>query len=376
MIGLRPMNKIKVPYLDLKSQYLSIKNQVDKKVLKTLESTNYVLGPDVENFEKNFAKYCDTKYAIGVNSGTSALHLSLLAANIGQGDEVITVSMTFIATAMAISYTGAIPIFVDIESESLLMDHRLIENKISSRTKAIIVVHLYGQCANLNKIRKIANKYNLILIEDASQAHGSKFINKKAGSVGDIGTFSFYPGKNLGAYGEAGCVVTNNFKYSEKIRKLRNWSQERKNFHDQISFNYRMDGLQGAILNIKLKKIDLWTKKRRIIANNYNKFISNKIKKCKELNNRHHVFHIYSIFSDDRDSLQKFLYSKGIQTGNHYPIPCHLQKPYKKLGYKMGDFPISEKIANTQISLPIYPELSIVNVKYISKNINKWINSN
>ncbi len=366
-------NKKIIPYLDLKTQYLSIKKQVDKKILNTLKSTNYSLGPEVERFEKSFSTYCNTKFTIGVNSGTSALHLSLLAANIGPGDEVITPSMTFIATPMSISYTGAKPVFVDIEPDTMLIDHNDIEKKINSRTKAIIVVHLYGQCANLSAIRKISKKHNLLLIEDASQAHGAMYKSSLAGSVGDMGTFSFYPGKNLGAYGEAGCITTNNKKFAERIRKLRNWGQSRKHYHDEISYNYRMDGLQGTILSIKLKKIDNWTKKRRWVAKNYNRFICESIEKTFEIKNRYHVFHIYSIFHEDRDTLQSFLGSKGIQTGNHYPIPCHLQNAYLNLGYKKGDLPITEKIARTQISLPIYPELSLDNIKLISDNINIWL---
>ena len=367
---------MKVPFLDLKTQYLSIKNEIDREVLQTLKSSNYSLGPKVELFEYNFKKYCNSKFAIGVNSGTSALHLALDALNIGKGDEIIVPAMTFVATPMSVSYTGAKPVFVDTFYPSGLMDFNKIEEKITSRTKAIIPVHLYGQCANLKEIGRIAKKYKLKIIEDASQAHGSSYYNINVGQISDVATFSFYPGKNLGAYGESGCAITNSKKLNDKIIKLRNWGQSKKHYHDEISYNYRMDGIQGAILNVKLKHMNKWILKRRLVAEMYNKLIDKKLLKSSEDEGNYHVYHIYSIFLKERDKLQKYLLNKGINTGNHYPVPCHLQKPYRILGYAKNDFPQSELIARRQISLPIYPEIKMKMIKYVSEQINKWLSNN
>ena len=367
---------MKVPFLDLKSQYLSIKKEINKEVLDTLNSSNYSLGPKVELFEKNFSKYCNTKYAVGVNSGTSALHIALQSLDIGSGDEVIVPAMTFVATPMAVSYTGAKPVFVDTFYPSGLINFNKISEKITSRTKAIVPVHLYGQCANLIEIKRIAKKHKLKIIEDASQAHGSLQKKFNIGQMSDAATYSFYPGKNLGAYGESGCAVTNNQKLYKKMVSLRNWGQKRKHFHDDISYNYRMDGIQGAILNVKLKKIDQWIKKRRKAAKTYNEMLNNELIKTTEEIGNYHVYHIYSIFLKNRDKLQNYLFKKNIFTGNHYPVPCHLQKPYTKFGYKKHDFPDSELIARSQISLPIYPEISKKMIEHVSLEINKWLDNN
>jgi len=361
-----------IKYFDLIKQYKSIKNEINKSISDTLSSSNYVLGPKVKEFEKNFAKFSNTKYAIGVNSGTSALHLALLACGIGKGDEVITVSMSFIATAMAISYTGATPVFVDIKKSSKTMDPSLIEAKINSKTKAIMPVHLYGQCADLTKIKKIAKKYKLFLIEDAAQAHGAKINGLLAGSIGDVAAFSFYPGKNLGAYGESGIITTNNKKIAEYARKLRDWGQSKKYHHDFISFNYRMDGIQGAILNVKLKKLKSWISLRRSIASEYKKKLNKyKIETSEEDIGMYHTYHIFSIFTEDRNDLRRHLSKKGIQTAFHYPIPIHKQKPYLKKRTK-NKLPITEWVAKSQLSLPIYPEMNIKDVKKIINEIIKW----
>ena len=367
---------MKIPFLDLKSQYLSIKKEIDREVLQTLRSTNYSLGPKVRLFEENFSKFCSSKFTIGLNSGTSALHLALDALNIGKGDEVIVPAMTFVATPMSVSYTGAKPVFVDTFYPSGLINYNEIEKKITSRTKAIIPVHLYGQCVNLKEIKKIAKKHKLKIIEDASQAHGSSHFNINVGHLSDIATFSFYPGKNLGAYGESGCAVTNKKELYDKIIKLRNWGQSKKHFHDEISYNYRMDGIQGAILNVKLKKMNEWIKKRRMAAELYNKFLDKRLLKSTEETGNYHVYHIYSIFLKNRNKLQEYLSTKDINTSNHYPVPCHLQKPYRKFGYKKNDFPQSELIANRQVSLPIYPEINIKMIKYVSSEINAWLHNN
>ena len=363
----------KIPYFDLKLQYKTIGPKIEKNIIKTLRSTHYALGPEVEQFEENFSKFIETKYCAGLNTGTSALHLALLSCGIGTGDEVITVSMTFIATVMSISYTGAKPVFVDVDMDTQTMCPELIEAKINSRTKAILVVHLYGQCADMAKISKIAKKYNLYLIEDASQAHGAMFKSLKAGSIGDIGTFSFYPGKNLGACGEGGAVTSNDKKLINKIKELRNWSQPKRYEHTQISFNYRMDALQAASLNVKIKYISEWTKLRRKIAQTYDNHISNnRIRTAREGAGRYHVFHIYSIFSEDSEKLKLFLNKNLIGTNNHYPIPAHLQKPYLNLGYKKNDLPNTEHLSTTQLSIPIYPEMKVSDAIYVSNIINKF----
>ena len=363
----------KIPYFELRSQYKDIGPKIEKRVIKTLRSTNYALGPEVELFEENFSKFIETKYCAGVNTGTSALHLALLSCGIGLGDEVITVSMTFIATVMSISYTGAKPVFVDVDMDTQTMDPKLIESKISSRTKAILVVHLYGQCADMGKILKIARKHNLYLIEDSSQAHGAKFKNVKAGSIGDVGTFSFYPGKNLGACGEGGAITSNNKKLISKIKELRNWSQPKRYEHTEISYNYRMDSLQAASLNVKLKYIKDWTKLRRKIAQTYQEnIINDHLKIAFEEKDRYHVYHIFSIFTENSVKLKNFLNKNLIGTNNHYPIPVHLQKPYLSLGYKKDDLPNTEYLSKTQLSIPMYPEMKIADAEYVSKYINMF----
>ncbi len=364
---------MRVPYFDLKRQYKSIKPQLESRVIKALRSTQYSLGEEVEIFENNFSSYLNAKYCTGVNTGTSALHLALLALGVGSGDEVITVSMTFIATVMSISYTGAIPVFVDIDKKTQLMDYNSIVKKISSKTKAIVVVHLYGQCADMYKINKIAKKYNLRVIEDSSQAHGAKYHNKYAGTMGDIGTFSFYPGKNLGATGEGGAIITNNKKLDKKVKELRNWSQPKRYYHNDISFNYRMDGIQAAALNVKLRFLRDWTSKRRMIANEYQTRIkNNKIELSFETSYNYHVYHIFSLFYKNRVSLRNYLIKNEIGINFHYPVPAHLQKPYHNLGYKRGDFPVTEIISKSQISIPIFPEMKKSEIDFVVKVINNF----
>ena len=364
---------MKVPYFDLRRQYKDIKPQLERRVIGTLRSTQYSLGGEVELFENNFSSFLEANYCTGVNTGTSALHLALLALGIGKGDEVITVSMTFIATVMSISYTGAKPVFVDIDKKTQLINYKNIIKKISSKTKAIVVVHLYGQCAEMNEINKIAKKYKLRVIEDSSQAHGAKYFNKYAGTMSDVGTFSFYPGKNLGAIGEGGAIITNNSKLDKKVKELRNWSQPKRYFHNEISYNYRMDSIQAAALNIKLKFLKKWTSKRRKIANEYQSRIKNdKLEFTYAKPYNFHVYHIFSLFHKDRASLQKYLNKNEIGTNFHYPVPAHLQKPYISLGHKKGDFPITELISNYQISIPIFPEMKNDEVEYVVKVINKF----
>jgi dTDP-4-amino-4,6-dideoxygalactose transaminase len=347
-----------IPFVDLKAQYFSIKDEIDTAVSKVLESTQFVLGEEVQAFEEKFAAYCDANYGIAVNTGTSALHLALLAAGIGPGDEVITVPFTFVATVAAICYTGATPVFVDINPVSYTIDVTQIEKAITERTKAILPVHLYGQPADMEPILEIARRYGLTVIEDAAQAHGAEYKGQRVGSIGDMGCFSFYPGKNLGACGEGGMVVTNNPEYARTIRMLRDWGQEQKYHHVLKGYNYRMDGLQGAILRVKLRHLDAWTEARRAHGARYDELADSDMATPTVMPYSHHVYHIYAIRSSRRDALQQMLHEQGIQTGIHYPIPVHLQTAYSDLGYQPGDFPHSELAAREVLSLPMYAELS------------------
>ncbi|GLS30375.1 dTDP-4-amino-4,6-dideoxygalactose transaminase [Mesorhizobium albiziae] len=348
-----------IPFLDLQAQYASIKEEADAAVLRVLASGQYVLGDEVAMFEREFAAYCGTKHAIALNSGTSALHLALLAAGIGPGDEVITVPFTFVATVSAICYIGARPIFVDVEPVTLTMDPGKLEAAITPNTKAIVPVHLYGQMADMDPIMEIADRYSIPVIEDACQAHGAEYDGMRAGSMGISGCFSFYPGKNLGACGEGGIVVTNDDAHMQAIRMLRDWGQDRRYHHAIKGFNYRMDGIQGAILRIKLRHLDAWTTARRNHAQHYGQLLANSsvVQIPKQVANRRHVYHIYAVRTPDRDSLQQVLQHEGIHTGLHYPIPVHLQKAHADLGHKVGGFPRSEAAAKTVLSLPLYPEL-------------------
>ncbi len=348
-----------IPFVDLKSQYLSIKQEVDAAILKTIESCAFTLGPDVAAFEKEFASYCTVKHGIAVNNGTSALHLALLAANIGEGDEVITVPFTFVASVAAIYYSRATPVFVDIDPRTFTMDPAKIEAAITPRTKAILPVHLYGRSADMDPILAIAKKHNLIVIEDACQAHGAEYKGRRAGSMGDMGAFSFYPGKNLGAYGEGGLVSTNNDEFNRTIRMLRDWGAEKKYHHVLKGYNYRMEGIQGAVLRVKLKYLEGWTEQRRTAAANYAKFFAGSNVRIPEaLPHNRHVFHVYAIRTAHRTEWMDALNKQGIASGIHYPIPVHLLPAYADLGYKAGDFPHSEQAANETMSLPMFPELT------------------
>jgi dTDP-4-amino-4,6-dideoxygalactose transaminase len=349
-----------ISFLDLQAQYRQIKTETDAAILRVVESGQFVLGPAVSEFEERFAAYCGTRYCTAVNSGTSALHLALLAAGVGPGDEVITVSMTFVATTAAILYCGARPRFVDVDSDTWTMDPRLIEAAITSRTKAILPVHLHGLMADMDPIIEIAGRHGLVVIEDAAQAHGAGYKYRRAGSIGDIGCFSFYPGKNLGGYGEGGAVVTNNPDHAKRMTLLRDWGQESKYNHIMLGYNYRMDEIQAAVLNVKLNYIEAWTEARRAIACNYDRLL----RSCNGRYRRpippvqsEHVYHVYAIELAHRDYVQKALRTAGIGTGIHYPIPVHLQKGYEQLGYRLGDLPVSESLADRFLSLPIYPEL-------------------
>jgi dTDP-4-amino-4,6-dideoxygalactose transaminase len=353
------MANVKVPYLDLKAQYQSIKTEIDAAIHGVLESCQFVLGSEVAAFERDFAAYCGTTECIALNSGTSALHLALLAAGIAPGDEVITTPFTFVASVAAILYAGARPVLVDIDPRSFTIDPAHIEAAITPRTKAILPVHLYGQPADMDPIMDIARQHRLVVIEDAAQAHGAKYKGRPVGSISDMACFSFYPGKNLGAYGEGGAVTTSNPDYANTIRMLRDWGQDRKYHHLLRGYNYRMEGFQGAVLRVKLRHLELWTEARRAIVRQYNDLLSDcDLETPAEMPWARHVYHVYTIRSNERDNLQTTLAKEGIQTGIHYPVPVHLQPAYADLGYGPGAFPQAEAAAKQVLSLPLYPELS------------------
>jgi dTDP-4-amino-4,6-dideoxygalactose transaminase len=367
-----PSSSIQVPFLDLKAQYGDVKPEIDAAISRVLESGEFVLGSEVAAFEREFATYCQAAECIAVNSGTSALHLALLAVGVGPGDEVITVPFTFIATVAAITYTGARPVLVDIEPRSFNMDPSAIEAAITPRTKAILPVHLYGQTADMDPILDIARRRGLAVIEDAAQAHGAQYKGRTAGSMGDIGCFSFYPTKNLGAFGEGGAVVTNNSEHAKTVRMLRDWGQDRKYHHALQGFNYRMEGLQGAILRVKLRHLERWTEARRALARCYNESLKDSgLTLAQEMPWARHVYHLYTVRAEDRDTLKAGLQAEGIQTAIHYAIPAHLQPAYRGLGYKKGDFPHSESSAEHVLCLPIYPEFSEESIVRVAHSVKK-----
>ncbi|MFL6304347.1 MAG: DegT/DnrJ/EryC1/StrS family aminotransferase [Candidatus Sulfotelmatobacter sp.] len=364
------MANIKVPYLDLKAQYRSIKPEIDQAIARVLDSCQFVLGPEVAEFEREFAAHCGTTECIAMNSGTSALHLALLAAGIGPGDEVVTVPFTFVASVATILYAAAKPVLVDIEPRTFNMDPAALEAAISPRTKAIVPVHLYGHPVDMDPILELARKHKLVVIEDAAQAHGAKYKGRSAGSIGDIACFSFYPAKNLGAYGEGGAVTTSNPEYARTIRMLRDWGQDRKYHHLLHGYNYRMEGFQGAILRVKLRHLESWTETRRAIVKTYNERLAGAdVVRPTEMAWARHVYHLYTLRADNRDVLQAALLNEGIQTGIHYSTPVHLQPAYAALGYGPGSFPESEKAAREVLSLPLYPELSDSEIEDVAKAV-------
>jgi dTDP-4-amino-4,6-dideoxygalactose transaminase len=366
------MNK-KIPCLDLKGQHQQIKKEIFEAFEKVYEQTAFSGGPFVEEFEKNFAGFCDTKYAIGVNNGTTAIHLAMLALGVGTGDEVIIPANTFIATAWGVSYTGAIPVFVDCDPDTWEMDISQLEAKITSKTKAVIGVHLYGQPFDMHAAQAVCKKHNLFLVEDAAQAQGARYLGKPVGGFGELACFSFYPGKNLGACGEAGGLTTDHPDYHKHLQSLRNHGSVVRYYHDEIGYNMRMGGLEGASLTVKLKYLPDWNKKRKEIAGKYQKGIKNpKIKMQIQPTGHDSVFHLFVVTTEKRDELIKFLNEKNIFPGLHYPVPCHLQKAYSSLGYKKGDFPNSEYLAEHCLSLPMYAELSDEEVDYVIDTLNSY----
>lgn len=348
-----------VPYLDLQAQYRPLRSEVLKALEEICDSTRFAQGPATSEFEEKFAAYCGVDHCVSLNSGTSALHLALRCLDVGPGDEVVTVSMTFVATAWAISYVGAKPVFVDVEPVRRTLDPDNLEAAITSRTKAIIPVHLYGMPADMDRINTVAERYGLPVIEDAAQAHGAKYRSKRAGQSGKIACFSFYPSKNLGAYGEGGALITNDASVAQRARSLRDHAQSQKYFHDEIGYNYRMDSFQAAVLSIKLKHLDAWNAARVERARYYTELLKDSSYKLPaEVSDSECVWHCYVIETRERDRVRAALQDLGIQAAVHYPLPVHLQKAYAHLGYQSGDLPVTEALCERCLSLPIYPELS------------------
>ena len=365
---------MQINFVDLNKQYSLIKPEIDDAIQRVIKNSSFIGGEEVSAFEEEFAQYCDAHYCAGVNSGTDALKFICMALGIKEGDEVILPVNTFIATALGVSSMGAKPVFVDCEEGTYNIDVKKIEEKITSRTKAIIAVHLYGQPAEMDSIISIAQKHKLYVIEDACQAHGAFYKNRRVGTFGIASAFSFYPGKNLGAYGDGGAVITNDADMTEKIKKLREYGQEKKYVHTERGTNSRLDGLQAAILRVKLRHLDGWNEKRRNVAACYYDNLKDlQIKLPVTMADRNHVYHLFVIETDNRDELLQYMSQKEIFCGIHYPIPLHLQGAYRELGYKEGDFPVSERSASRILSLPVYPELKKEEIRYIKNTINEFV---
>ena len=347
-----------IPLIDLAAQYTELKTEIDAAVARVWEKSQFVLGQEVAALEEEFAAYCQVSHGVGVNSGTSALHLALLAAGIGPGDEVITVPFTFYATVAAIEYTGARPVYVDIDPATFNIDVNQLEAKITARTRAILLVHLYGQPAEMDQIVDIARRRKLVVIEDAAQAHGADYHERRVGSIGDIGCFSFYPTKNLSAAGEGGIAVTNNPEYARTMRLLRDWGQEQKYRPTLKGYNYRLEGMQGAILRVKLRRLDTWNEARRALAAEYDRLLDGvDVVRPRAMPRVRHVYCLYTIRTKERDRVQQHMQASGVQTAVHYPLPIHLMAAYADERYKVGDFPVAEACAKSVLSLPLYPHL-------------------
>ena len=363
-----------IPLVDLKAQYLSIQDEIDGAIQRVVDSTSFIMGPDVRAFEDEFARFCGVRYAVGVDSGTAALHLAFLTCDIGLGDEVITTPHTFIATIGMLGRVGARPVFVDIDPRTYNMDPAKIEAAITERTKAVMPVHLYGQPAEMDLILEIADKHGLKVIEDAAQAHGAEYKGRRAGSMGHVAIFSFYPGKNLGAYGDAGAVVTDDGEIAEKVRLLRNHGRRDKYEHLLQGFNYRIDTLQAAILRAKLAHLEEWNEARRRRAAAYRGLLGDlDLVLPYEPEHVRAVYHLFVVRLQERDALAKYLRERGISTGIHYPIPLHLQPACRHLGYKEGDFPITEECARQVLSLPMYPELTQAQIQEVVRAIKEFL---
>jgi dTDP-4-amino-4,6-dideoxygalactose transaminase len=359
-----------IPFGDLQAQYHSIKSEIDQAIACTLESSQFILGREVAAFEEEFAAFHGAAHGVGTNSGTSALHLALLAAGIGPGDEVITTPFTFVATAAAILYTGARPVYVDIHPHTYNLDETKIAAAITPRTKAIVPVHLFGHPADMDPILEIARRHRLIVIEDACQAHAAEYRNRRVGSLADIACFSFYPGKSLGAYGEAGCVLTDDASLARTVRLLRNWGEESRYHHVLRGFNYRMEGLQGAILRVKLRHLAAWTDARRTRADAYRQALENSgVQLPQQQHWARHSYTVFAIATDHRDQLHQALTARQIQTAIHYPEPIHLMTPYRDPEFPAGSLPQAERVSTRILSLPLYPELPLSSVEQVAAAI-------
>jgi dTDP-4-amino-4,6-dideoxygalactose transaminase len=367
--------QIKVPFLDLWSQHRPLMGEFNQAIQEVIESSAFAGGRFVTAFEQDFAAYCNTAYAIGVGSGTEALWLSLLASGVGSGDEVITVPSTFMATAEAITYCGARPVFVDVDERTYTMDPNALKDALTARTKAIVPVHLFGQAADMDPILEFGRNHGLPVIEDACQAHGATYKGNRVGTFGDTACFSFYPGKNLGAFGEAGAIVTNNPELNEKMSVLRDHGQERKYFHSVVGWNCRMDGIQAAVLRIKLRQLEAANQRRRTHAAAYDAGLRalEGVITPMEASYARHVYHIYAIRVNNRDETIKCLADQGISTGIHYPVPVHLQEAYRSLGYERGQFPVAENCATEFLSLPMYPELTHSQVEQVIEGVKEAV---
>jgi len=362
-----------VPFVDLASQYRSIAAEIDEAVSRVIRETDFILGREVGRFEEEFASFCEAKWAVGVDSGTSALELALRAYEIGPGDEVITAANSFIASALAISHAGATPVLVDVDADTYAIEVATIERAITSRTKAIIPVHLYGHPADMEPIMRLAQRHGLVVIEDACQAHGARYKGKRAGSLGHAAAFSFYPGKNLGAYGDGGAVVTSDDAIAKRLGMLRNYGQREKYQHMFRGYNRRLDTLQAAVLRIKLKHLEEWNDARRQHAKTYCRLLGQTgIGVPRAAAHSESVWHLYVIQTDQRDAMKEYLASRGIGVGIHYPIPIHLQPAYRDLGYRPGDFPVTEECARRILSLPMYAELTPEIVNRVAETTNEF----
>lgn len=362
-----------IPFIDFSRQNRTLKKKLLRVVEGVIDSQAYILGPDVDAFEREFASYCGVKYAVGVASGFDAILLSLRALGVGNGDEVITAPNTFISTVLPILAVGARPVFVDVEQATLLMNGALVEQYITPHTRAIIPVHLFGLPVDMDPLLRLAKKYKIAIIEDACQAHGAFYKGKRAGTIGDVGCFSFYPSKNLGAFGDAGMVTTNRKDIREKLKILRNIGQKEKNIHSVLGYNSRLDTIQAAMLRIKLPYLNKWVQKRRQLAHRYNSLLVGlPVILPVEPKSTESSFHLYVIRTPRRDTLKRYLEDNGVMCGIHYPTPIHLQPCMKELGYKKGDFPVSERSAREVLSLPLYPELTMTEVDFVAGYIRRF----
>jgi dTDP-4-amino-4,6-dideoxygalactose transaminase len=363
----------KIPYLDLPAQIRGLRQQLDAAIARNLDLCSFCLGPDVVQFEKDFARFNGAEHGVAFNSGTSALHVALLLLNVGPGDEVVTTPYTFVATSWAISYVGAKPVYVDVDDATMNLDPKLVERAITPKTKAVMPVHLYGQPFDIDPILAICKKHKLPLVEDAAQAHAAKYKGKIIGTFGEISCFSFYPGKNLGACGEGGALIMNNPEFAKRARSLREHGSTVRYYHDEVGFNYRMEGIQGAVLGVKLPHLQKWTDERRRVAHRYHELLQDTpLQLPREAAFAESAYHLYVVRHPQRDKLKEHLEANGVGCALHYPLPLHLQKCYASLGHKNGDFPAAEKSARECLSLPIYPELTDGQIQRVAEVVKAF----